>query len=147
MKGKSSNRIAVFITAFLFFTGLKIYSQNQGVEVITQLMMKQEAAWNKGDIDGFMEHYWKSDSLKFIGKSGITYGWQKTYDNYKKNYPDTKTMGKLQFQLMSMEQISPTAVYIIGSWHLERENPVGGHFTLLWKKLNGKWVIVADHTS
>ena len=133
---------------FIFLSGARfIHSQTSGVEMVIQLMMKQENAWNRGDVDGFMEHYWKSDSLKFIGKSGITYGWQRTYDNYKKNYPDAKTMGKLTFQLMSMEQLSPTAVYIIGSWNLERDEPVGGHFTLLWKKINDKWVIVADHTS
>jgi ketosteroid isomerase-like protein len=132
---------------FIFFLPFFSFSQLKPVEKVMQLMKTQETAWNRGDIDGFMEHYWKSDSLKFIGKSGITYGWQKTLDNYKKNYPDTGRMGKLQFQLMSMEELSPTSVYIIGSWHLEREDPVGGYFTLLWKKINNKWVIVADHTS
>jgi ketosteroid isomerase-like protein len=133
----------------LFFLLLNsfAFSQLAPVEKVVQLMRTQETAWNRGDIDGFMEHYWKSDSLKFIGKSGITYGWQKTLDNYKKNYPDTKTMGTLQFQLMSMEELSPTSVYIIGAWHLERADPVGGYFTLLWKKISGKWVIVVDHTS
>jgi ketosteroid isomerase-like protein len=130
----------------LFFLTLNFFSQKAPSHII-ELMKRQEAAWNNGDIGGFMKYYWKSDSLKFIGKSGITYGWQKTLDNYKKNYPDKAAMGKLTFEIKSAEQLSDQSVYIIGSWNLERERPVGGYFTLLWKKIKGEWVIVADHTS
>ncbi|HLC82952.1 MAG TPA: DUF4440 domain-containing protein, partial [Bacteroidia bacterium] len=70
------------------------FSQEEDVKaIITKAMQDQEAAWNKGDLEAFMIPYWKSDSLKFVGKSGITYGWQNTLDNYKKNYPDKATMG------------------------------------------------------
>lgn len=136
------NLILVFS---LFLVG-NIFSQKNAIEV-EKLMKIQEDAWNRGDIEGFMKYYWKSDSLKFIGKSGITYGWQKTLDNYKKSYPDKVTMGKLTFVIKGKEELSDKAVYIIGSWNLEREKPVGGYFTLLWKKIKGEWVIVADHTS
>ncbi|MBK9283424.1 MAG: nuclear transport factor 2 family protein [Sphingobacteriaceae bacterium] len=144
---KSSNKILFFVAAFLFLSSGYFFSQNNGLQIVTQHMMAQERAWNEGNIDGFMKHYWKSDSLKFIGKSGITYGWQKTLDNYKKNYPNKAKMGKLVFQILSLEQLSDNSVYIIGSWNLEREEPAGGHFTLLWKKIQGEWVIVCDHTS
>ena len=128
------------------FAGSQLIAQKNSAEVYA-LMKKQELAWNAGDIEGFMKYYWKNDSLKFIGKSGITYGWQKTLDNYKKNYPDKTAMGKLTFVIKDNEQLSKSSVYIIGSWNLEKEKPAGGYFTLLWKKIKGEWVIVADHTS
>lgn len=117
---------------------------------IVALMHQQISDWNHGNINGFMEAYWKDDSLMFIGKSGITYGWQQTLNNYLKSYPDTKTMGQLQFDLLTIEVLSPTSAYVIGKWNLHREpamRNVGGHFTLLFKKIKGKWCIVADHTS
>lgn len=114
---------------------------------VKSLMVEQERSWNRGDIPGFMEHYWKSDSLKFIGSKGITYGWQKTLDNYLKGYPDKAAMGVLTFKILECTQLSPTAIYVIGKWNLEKEKPSGGHFTLLWRKIEGQWVIVADHTS
>ncbi|HWY10060.1 MAG TPA: nuclear transport factor 2 family protein [Bacteroidia bacterium] len=111
-------------------------------------MKKQEVAWNKANIDGFMQYYWNSDSLRFIGKSGITYGWQKTLDNYKKNYPSPEAMGILTFENITVEQLSQTHIFVIGKWDLKRKTgDVGGHYSLLWKKIKGKWVIVADHTS
>ncbi len=127
-------------------SGLLGRAQNDLAIVKTQ-MEEQEASWNKGDVQAFMEYYWKSDSLKFIGSKGITYGWQKTLDNYLKFYPDRTAMGVLKFGIKECTQLSPTAIYVIGSWHLEKEKPSGGYFTLLWKKIEGKWVIVADHTS
>ena len=116
--------------------------------IIQQTMHDQEFAWNKGDIDGFMSTYWNNDSLKFIGKNGITFGWKNTLENYKKNYPDKATMGTLSFSLLSVEQLSPTACYVIGSWSLLRtKGNVSGFYTLLWKKINDNWVIVSDHTN
>ena len=110
-------------------------------------MSKQQNDWNNGDIKGFMNSYWNSDSLKFIGSRGITYGWQKTLDNYIKGYPTKEAMGILTFTIFESTQLSETSIYIIGKWDLKKEKPSGGYFTLLWKKINGKWVIVADHTS
>ena len=126
------------------------YSQteNKMKATIQKIMHEQELAWNKGDVDGFMLSYWNNDSLKFIGKNGITYGWKSTLDNYKKSYPDKATMGELNFSIISVEELSTTSCYVIGKWNLKREKgDVGGYYTLLWKKINGKWVIVTDHTS
>jgi hypothetical protein len=117
------------------------------VAAILENMNAQQESWNRGDIPGFMEHYWKSDSLKFIGSKGITYGWQKTLNNYLKNYPDKKAMGILKFTIKESSQLSPTSIYVIGQWELQKEKPAGGYFTLLWKKIESKWVIVSDHTS
>jgi ketosteroid isomerase-like protein len=117
------------------------------VKTVLGLMKMQQEAWNDGNIDAFMEHYWKNDSLKFIGSRGITYGWQKTLNNYKQSYPDKTAMGMLTFTIKEASQLSPESIYVIGEWQLQKKKPAGGYFTLLWKKIDGRWVIVADHTS
>lgn len=133
----------------LLFCGISITSQtlNSDLNSVLNNMKAQETAWNSGNIDGFMDYYWKSDSLLFIGSKGITLGWQKTLTNYKRNYPNKNVMGVLTFTIKENTQLSPTSIYTIGQWSLEKEKPSGGYFTLLWKKINGLWVIVADHTS
>lgn len=132
-----------FIKIFFILFFLKPTNE----QLIRSYMAQQQQAWNNGNIDKFMEHYWKSDSLKFIGKKGITYGWQNTLDNYKKSYPTKNEMGTLQFSNLQFTPINKSYVYVIGQWNLQREKPIGGYFTLLWKKINGKWVIINDHSS
>lgn len=110
-------------------------------------MKTQETLWNQGDIPGFMDYYWKSDSLKFIGKTGVNYGWQTTLGNYLKSYPGKEAMGTLKFTVIEASQLCSNSIFIVGKWELIKEKPAGGHFTLLWKKINGNWRIVTDHTS
>lgn len=131
------------------FSCICSFSQKEkgDVKTVSNIMAAQVLAWNNADIKGFMDHYWNSDSLMFIGSKGVTYGWQKTFDNYVKNYPNKEAMGVLKFTIIKTEQLSKTSIYVIGKWELEKEKPAGGHFTLLWKKINNKWVIVSDHTS
>ena len=81
-------------------------AQSNDETAIRQLLDKQTAAWNRGDIDRFMEGYWENDSLMFIGKSGVTYGWTNTLNNYKRGYPDTAAMGKLRFELLTVKRLS-----------------------------------------
>lgn len=115
--------------------------------VIRQIMQAQEAAWNRGDLEGFMDGYWHSDSLRFIGASGLTFGWQQTLNNYKKAYPDRDAMGKLTFTILSVEKLALKTAYVIGKWRISRKNgDRSGYYTLLWKKIKGKWVIVTDHS-
>ena len=115
---------------------------------IISVMMSQRDAWNKGDLEGYMEGYWESDSLKFIGKSGITTGWQKTLENYRKGYPDKAAMGKLDFSGIQVEILSPSSAFVIGKWKLTREKDTPqGYYTLLFKKMNKKWKVVVDHSS
>lgn len=117
-------------------------------KAIPEIIARQAACWNEGDIACFMEDYWHSDSLRFIGKNGIKYGWQTTYDNYLKSYPDKATMGHLDLELLSLERTGPETCFVIGTWHIDREaGEIGGHFTLLWRLMDNKWVIVADHSS
>ena len=122
--------------------------RNANVKAIHKIMADQQDAWNNFNIESFMEGYWKSDSLKFIGKNGITYGWDSTLENYKKIYPSKEAMGKLTFTIISLDLISDTSAFMIGKYHLKRKNDEpSGHFTLLWLKIDGKWLIVADHSS
>ena len=117
---------------------------------ITQVLYKQQVAWNNGCIESFMMPYWHSDSLKFISKKGITYGWQNTLDNYKKSYPDTTAMGQLAFEIKSIDVFSKSSAFVIGKWFLKREKSkgdLGGFFSLIFRKIKNKWVIVVDHTS
>lgn len=116
--------------------------------MIAATMQAQEEAWNRGDLKGFMDGYWESDSLRFIGKSGITRGWSQTLANYERGYPDRAAMGKLTFTILIVEKLGPRCVGVTGKWHLQREKDAPqGYFSLIWKKMNGKWVIVADHSS
>ncbi len=117
-------------------------------QMILDRINYQQTAWNEGNIEKFMEPYWRSDSLVFLGKNGATYGWQNTYDNYKKGYPDKATMGTLKFTIIQVKKLSGNVYNVIGKWELERDKGnVGGHFTLLWQKINGQWFIIQDHTS
>jgi len=136
------------ILIFLLPLTLLAQPDTKELSAIRQVMQLQQEAWNRADLNAFMEGYWNSDSLKFIGRNGITYGWQTTLDNYKKGYPTPEAMGKLTFTIITLEMTSKTSAFMIGRWHLKRaHDEPGGYFTLLWRKINKKWVIVADHTS
>lgn len=124
------------------------FSQTDDEKQIRDLLARQVAAWNRGSIDEFMNGYWESDSLMFIGKSGITYGYSNTLKNYKRGYSDTAQMGKLTFNILQVKSIANDAYFVVGKWFLKRSvGDVGGHYTLLFRKINGRWVIVADHSS
>jgi hypothetical protein len=114
---------------------------------IRALLSDQEIAWNNGSIDQFMEGYWKSDSLRFIG-TNVTTGWQATYERYKQGYPDRKAMGELRFEFYRFHFISEDACLVTGRYHLKRAaDEPSGMFTLLFREINNRWVIVYDHTS
>lgn len=116
---------------------------------ILAILDRQTADWNAGRVEEFMNGYWKSDSLTFVGKLGITKGYEATLANYKKRYPDRASMGTLTFGILKLEFVAPDVAYVIGRWHLNRPQvgDAGGHYTLLWRKLKGRWVIVSDHSS
>src|SRR5688572_1594728 len=99
-------RCIFLLTVFITVCCPVSFSQNRDEQAVKALMAVQEAKWNEGDIKGFMQFYWKSDSLKFIGSKGITYGWQKTLDNYIKGYPDKAAMGILTFKIIECTALS-----------------------------------------
>ena len=124
------------------------FTQDKNARAILKLLDTQTAAWNKGDLQGFMKGYWENDSLRFIGKSGITYGWSNTLANYKRGYPDTAAMGKLQFTILVVKKLSPRYYEVVGKWYLKRSiGDASGHYTLLLRKIKGNWVIISDHSS
>ncbi|MGI9158739.1 MAG: YybH family protein, partial [Saprospiraceae bacterium] len=138
-----------FFTLFIFLSPILSAQPSPRAETaIRAIMARQEAAWNRGDLEAFMDGYWRSDSLQFIGSRGLTYGWHQTLDNYRKGYPDRAAMGTLTFTLLSVQPLSQKSAFVVGKWHLKRNaGDLSGHFTLLWKKIKGAWVIVADHSS
>lgn len=115
---------------------------------VMKILKKQETQWNSGNIDAFMEGYWKNDSLVFVGKNGPTFGYKNTLENYKRGYPTKASMGKLSFTFHHFKMWDKTTFQVVGEFHLEREedHPFG-FFTLLLKRMNGQWKIVSDHSS
>ena len=140
-------RLYIFVFALFFLDCLP--AQNpKDVAAIKTAMAEQQDAWNEGDIPKFMEHYWKSEQLQFVGGSGPTYGWQQTLDNYRKRYPDREAMGKLTFTIIDVSRRSRKVYSVVGKFHLSRSiGDLEGHFLLIWKKIEGKWVIQADCTA
>ncbi|MEC5147743.1 DUF4440 domain-containing protein [Chitinophaga sp. 212800010-3] len=123
-------------------------AQQGDQQKITALMTAQTNAWNKGDLDAFMQTYWHSDSLLFISKNGVTSGWQATLDRYRKAYPDTTAMGKLDFKLLEFKRLAADVYLLVGHWHLARSiGDLQGHFSVILRKIKGEWKIIADHSS
>lgn len=124
------------------------YSQSADEKSILKLLDDQTRYWNQGNLDSFVKGYWNHDSLMFIGQSGVTYGYQNTLRNYKKSYSDTAKMGKLKFEIIKIQQLSNEYYFVVGKWFLQRSvGDLKGHYTLLFRKINNEWVIVADHSS
>jgi len=114
---------------------------------IRKLMNEQVAAWNSGDIEGFMRGYWNSDKLVFVS-TDVTRGWQPTLDRYKKGYDTRAKMGTLSFSDLEITVLSKDSAVVLGGWALARENDnPKGKFTLIFRKLKDGWRIVHDHTS
>lgn len=108
-------------------------------------MDAQQKAWSKHDLEGFMQGYWKSDSLKFYGSNGVTLGWEKTLSNYKKGYPTAEHSGTLNFKINDISKINEGAYFVMGEYHLTRKvGDANGVFMIIFKKINGEWKIVAD---
>lgn len=148
------NIIGLAFLILTYFTSCSVSSLEQGSDantakdqVISELF-KQQESWNDGDINGFMKGYWNHDSLMFVSGDRISYGWQKVTDNYNRKYSSKELMGELIFKVDKAEVLANDAVVIIGQWDLKNEvSQFGGKFSLLWRKINGEWKIVIDHTS
>ncbi|WP_423736953.1 YybH family protein [Chitinophaga caseinilytica] len=139
----------LLLSTTIFISAIASASAQDPAETrIRQVMQTQLEAWNRGDIVAFMDTYWKSDSLLFIGSKGLTYGWQATLDNYKKAYPGKEGMGQLAFKLLEFKKLGNDAYFVVGKWQLTRTiGNLDGHFSILLRRINGEWKIVADHSS
>jgi beta-aspartyl-peptidase (threonine type) len=117
-------------------------------EAIGAVLRAQQSAWNRADVDAFLEGYWHSPELTFSGSSGVARGWDAVLARYKKNYPDRAAMGQLDFSDLEFRFLGPDAALVLGKWHLQREkDELGGVFTLVWQRFPDGWKIIHDHTS
>ena len=115
---------------------------------VVAVLTTQTAAWNRGDIPGFMEGYWHSDSVVFLGRKGPEYGWQKILDKYQKSYPNAAAMGQLDFSGLRVTPLTTGSAQVVGRFHLARvAGDEQGYFLLVLRQVDGKWVVVADHTN
>ena len=161
------NRKRVFVLGILFFLiafspmlwsqptqtlAVNLTSANQAkfdafVAELEAILQRQAMAWNRGDIKDFMAAYWQDDRLTFCSGGQITRGWEKTLQRYMSKYPDRDTMGKLVFSDLESQELGPDSVLMLGTWKLEKEQSAQGNFSLIWKRIQGKWVIIHDHSS
>lgn len=126
----------------------KLDNSPPNTEMITQSMLEQQNCWNNGDIECFMQYYWESDSLQFLTKRGMSKGWNRVLENYKKSYNTPEKMGVLTFDIIEHVPLSITHVITLGKWEVVQSNDtLSGAFTLLWEKKQEGWKIVLDHTS
>lgn len=134
----------LLFTMSLFSCDAQI-SEADDKEAIIAVMKTQELAWSNNDLEGFMQGYWKSDSLKFYGSRGLTRGWQQTLDNYKKGYPTKDHSGTLTFTIDDISKVDEGSYWVMGQYHLKRSvGDANGVFMIIFKKIDGKWKIVAD---
>ncbi|MEK9612407.1 MAG: nuclear transport factor 2 family protein [Flavobacteriaceae bacterium] len=135
----------LLVSSWMF--GQKPLSKKDSTEIVS-LLFKQQADWNRGDIDEFMKGYLKSDELVFSGSSGPIYGWEATRARYKKSYSNRVLMGELKFDILNLIALSPKVAQLQGKFYLTREiDDSSGYFTLTWLKVSGQWLIISDHTS
>ncbi len=143
--------LLLFLFLFTAFAGYGQPAKNQAAKntsAILKVLEDQRLAWNRGNIEEYMQGYWQSDSLLFVGKNGPKYGWQNTLDNYKKAYPNKETMGFLTFDIKEVRMMDKQNAFVLGAWYLKREkDEPQGFFTLLLKKVKGEWRVIADHSS
>ena len=142
-------KIFLFLFAItLIYSCQNSTTESQDKEAIISVLRAQEKAWSKHDLEMYMHGYWKSDSLKFYGSSGLTYGWNKTLSNYKKGYPTPDHSGTLKFKVNDITRIEKESYYVMGEYHLTRTiGNANGVFMIIFRKINGKWKIVADTSS
>lgn len=137
-----------YLLLLLLLTTAIVNAQENEASTIRAILDHQAAYWNQGNLEKFMEGYWHNDSLLFVGKNGPTYGYKQTLDNYRRNYPDTKAMGKLHFEGIHLKKLSPDYYFVLGNWFLQRQiGDIHGSFTLLIRKIGGHWQIIIDHSS
>jgi ketosteroid isomerase-like protein len=130
------------------FAGKTGRSAETDRSAIEKALVAQQSAWNRGDVDAFMNGYWHSPELTFSGSGGVSRGWDGVLRRYKKTYPDRSAMGQLDFSALEFRFLGPDAALVLGQWHLKREkDELGGVFSLVWQRFPEGWSIVHDHTS
>jgi hypothetical protein len=140
--------LALLIILVLSTPGMTQKIAERDRKEILKTLEEQRIAWNEGYLSGYMNGYWQSDSLQFITKNGVTKGWKETLARYMKAYPTKEEMGNLTFEVISLEKLNKSSAFMIGNWNLQmKESIVSGCFSLIWKKIDKKWLVVVDHSS
>jgi len=140
----------VFAIPFFLFLSISASAQpkERSRAAIRAVLEAQAAAWNRGDVEGYMDGYDRSPNTEFVGGDSITRGWQEVLDRYKKRYDTRAKMGTLTFSDLEITILSDDAALVLGRWRLQRANDEPhGTFTLLFRKRKAGWKIVHDHTS
>jgi ketosteroid isomerase-like protein len=120
-------------------------SQRDAVQAV---LVKQQTAWNQGDVVAFMDGYWNSPELTFLGATGVTRGYAATLARYQKSYPDQASRGHLDFTELEVHSLAKDAALVVGRWHLKRQSgDLGGVFSTVFQRFPEGWKIVSDHTS
>ncbi|MGB3152045.1 MAG: DUF4440 domain-containing protein [Maribacter sp.] len=133
------------LSLVLLFSCDRNTNEVQDKKEIKSILMTQQEAWSKNDIDGFMKGYWKSNSLKFYSGANLRRGWQNTLDSYKVKYLTLEHSGKLKFSIADITQINKDAYWVMGEYHLTRDmGDAKSTFLIIFKRINGNWKIVAD---
>lgn len=136
---------ALFIATSFF--SLAQSSEQEDKKEIENVLKAQQTAWSNYNLEGYMQGYWKNDSLKFYGSNGLTYGWKNTLEGYKKRYPSPEHTGELNFKINDISKITEGAYFVLGEYHLKRSvGHASGFFMLVFKKIKGEWKIIADTT-
>src|SRR2546423_15039726 len=144
---RNPGRRLLFIALISIATTRSLFAADAASE-IRAVMSAQVAAWNRGDIDGFMDGYARSDATEFVSGDKITRGWRTVRDRYRKKYGSREKMGRLTFSDIKITALSSDAAMVLAPLQLVRpsDNP-HGIFTLLFRRTPVGWRIVHDHTS
>jgi ketosteroid isomerase-like protein len=146
--GLALGALVLMLAAGIPSATAQVASKQTDEQAVRSLLDDQVEAWNRGDIPGFMKGYWNSENVEFVNTAGVFRGWQNVFDRYMKTYPDKSAMGQLTFSGLEIHVMCPSAAYAVGRWRLERQDgPIGGVFTLIFRKFADGWKIVNDHTS
>ena len=141
----------LLLFTFILLFGATIFAQSKNEKIaaeIRKVMDDQTAAWNRGDIDGFMKGYWNSPQMTFVSGNNMTKGWQPTLERYKKSYDSRAKMGVLSFTDLEITVTSKESAVVLGRFTLVREtDKPTGLFTLNFRKFKDGWKIILDHTS
>jgi len=127
---------------------VRVPRKTEAARLIRTVLQAQAAAWNRGDIEGYMDGYDRSPNTEFVSSDNISRGWQTVLDRYKRNYNTRDKMGVLTFSDLEITMLSKDAALVLGRWRLKRANDEPhGTFTLLFRKTKSGWRIVHDHSS
>jgi ketosteroid isomerase-like protein len=134
--------------ALMLIAATSLLAASEPAAEIRSVLQSQEQAWNRGDIDDFMNGYARAKSTTFVSEDTVTRGWQTVRDRYRKKYSDRAKMGRLTFSNLEVAPLGAGAAVVLGSWKLNRaKDEPHGRFTLVFRRLSEGWRIVHDHTS